>query len=146
MACYEHINLTLMFHKYLLHMFVKTIVYTYVVRNQIWMLFSIYTKCTQLCFYMCLFMWIMYDGPVAFMYKRLLNLNQRKRCWRTLHSFVLWWIRFTFTLGANNTKLGNLIQGNLKQSYELINETKCRLAITIVLHIHLRQLWLYYFL
>ena len=33
MACYEHINLTLMFHKYLLHMFVKTVVYTYMVRN-----------------------------------------------------------------------------------------------------------------
>ena len=86
------------------------------------MLFSIYIKCTRVCFYMCLFMWIMYDGSVAFIYKRLLNLNQRKRCWRTLHSFVLWWIRFTFTLGPNNTKLGNLIQGNLKQSYELTDK------------------------
>jgi len=33
MACYEHINLTLMFHIYLLHMIVKTVVYTYMVRN-----------------------------------------------------------------------------------------------------------------
>jgi len=33
MTCTEHINLTLMFHKYLLHMFVKTVVYTYMVRN-----------------------------------------------------------------------------------------------------------------
>ena len=35
MACYEHINLTLIFHKYLLHMCVKTVVYTYMVRNHL---------------------------------------------------------------------------------------------------------------
>jgi len=31
MACNEHINLTLMFKKYLLHMFIKTVIYTYII-------------------------------------------------------------------------------------------------------------------
>ena len=35
------------------------------------MLFSINTKWTQLCLYICLFMWILYNEPVAFMYNKL---------------------------------------------------------------------------
>ena len=56
-------------------MFVKTVVPTYLYGKISLIMLMLFSMWTQPCLYICLFMCILFDGPVAFMYNKLLNLK-----------------------------------------------------------------------